>query len=387
MPYTTSTSGIMMTATEGADVLCTVGSMSSLTALGRASLISNIFTSNHAHTAKNNNNPDRRSSLQHIDTMGKQNASFYRQPSLSRVRPASTGEVRRRNFTSSARNQRFMWYSEECINEPHVVSQEKPRKTSDTTKPTVIDSKEPVGARRPHSILKRAASEDPESSSPRHNPRPILTRSISTTTQVRKELKFQDNVDVFLFDKLQKTSIAVRPKMSEKLKDTALCQSRVTECTIHLPCPIHNESEPCNNKPQLASCQEEPPQDSRTSPPAISDNDITPADQQCDCPVTPVHLFKNLKCDVVRDITGKLSWKLFIPIGDEFIRNRTSVKALSGGRKLIVITYGDRKTSQDIAYQHQYIEKLHLPHPVDAYGVRASMDRDGNLKVNAPFLL
>ena len=170
---------------------------------------------------------------------------------------------------------------------------------------------------------------------------------------------------------------------------------RVTECTIHLPCPIHNQTEPCNQRPNITSTDEEPSPESKTSLQKITNNDMpngnptqgSDTDVTCDCPTSPTHLFKNMKCDVMRDITGKFSWKLFIPIGDEYIRNRTSVKALSGGRKLIIITYGDRRTSQDIAYQHQIIEKLHLPHPVDAYSVRASMDRDGNLKVNAPFIL
>ena len=60
---------------------------------------------------------------------------------------------------------------------------------------------------------------------------------------------------------------------------------------------------------------------------------------------------------------------------------------MSGGKKLIIIAYKLEADRSGKEYLHQYLEKLHLPHPIDAYSVRATMDKDGNLKIDAPMLI
>ena len=255
-----------------------------------------------------------------------------------RIQPASSLEFYKQQYG------RLMWLSEGYLaGESSNLTRRHSSFEYTTHRDFVDEDNEPALP----SILKRTVSED--CSHP-----PGLVRTVS---QIRKQLQFHEDVDVVYFDRLKEPTTNER-KERAKLKDNTLSQYRITERTIHIACTLH--------KNDNRSCERD--------------------EIKCECPVIPNHIFQGKKAEIQTDLTGKHSWKLFIPVGDEFIRNRTSVKALSGGHKLIVLTYKDQRGEDGKLYAHQYIEKLHMPHAIDAYGVRASMDKDGNLKITAPFL-
>jgi len=304
------------------------------------------------HTPPRENKFNRRTSLQ-CEALANKTASpsrsIYRQPSSQRVRPVpSSLEYRRQQFG------RYLWVSESFMNAKHPLvrrhsSAEIIRHMNGFLDDDDDDYQEEVDGSSScplASILKRGTSEEGTA----------CVRGTNAPAPLRKQLSFQESVDVVYFDHQEATTFNER-KEQEKLKDNTISQQRVTERTVHMKCTLHTD-----------------------------DNRSCDKNEKCECPVNPNHIFKNKKGEIIQDLTGKYSWKLFIPIGNEFLRNRTSVKALSGGHKLIVLTYKDMRTDDGKAYSHQFIEKLHLPHPIDAYGVRASMDKDGNLKINAPFL-
>jgi len=295
----------------------------------------------------------RRTSLQ-CDTLTKSkptpSKSIYRQPNSQRIRPIpSSLEYRRQQFG------RYLFVSESFMptKNPLVRRHSSAEIIRPTTNCFLDDDGEDDNISCPQSILKRGSSEDGTSVTAVNG-----NRKNSNHPQLRKQLSFQESVDVVYFDNQEATKLHMHErKEQEKLKDVTISQQRLTERTIHMKCPLHTD-----------------------------DNRSCDTNQKCECPPAPNHIFKNKQGEIVKDLTGKYSWKLFIPIGNEFLRNRTSVKALSGGHKLIVLTYKEMRGDEGQTYSHQFIEKLHLPHPIDAYGVRASMDKDGNLKINAPFL-
>ena len=151
-------------------------------------------------------------------------------------------------------------------------------------------------------------------------------------------------------------TISTSTRNLEKLKDQCDSSPNLTESIVHVNCPLH---------PGNLCCQDE---DSSNSIP--SNEMAEKADK---------HLFPNKTLEIVQDSDGKLHWKMYVPVGGDFIRNKTSVKALSGGRRLILMAY-KADTSENL---HQYIEKLSLPHAINAYGVKATMDKIGNLKITA----
>ena len=81
-----------------------------------------------------------------------------------------------------------------------------------------------------------------------------------------------------------------------------------------------------------------------------------------------------------------LRYKISVPIGHGFIRNRTNVKAMTGGKKLIITGFKMAKTENGEEYMHQFNDKLSLPHAIDAFAVKATMSREGTLKISAPII-
>ena len=75
--------------------------------------------------------------------------------------------------------------------------------------------------------------------------------------------------------------------------------------------------------------------------------------------------------------------RLLLRLGQGFIHSQTTVKALSGGSSLIVVTYRSSLASDGSIRLHQYREKLALPVKVDPYSMRAFMQKTGELHIEA----
>ena len=190
-----------------------------------------------------------------------------------------------------------------------------------------------------------------------------------------KKCQFKPQVDVIFYAQNEKTtkSLAKEQKALQEERETS---NDVTEGFIQVNCKIH-PGKPCMG-----------PYWYRTRPGygagtryTENNNLATETDAHYDS------IYKGLEIDIVQDENNIVRLKLFVPISLGFVRNRTSVKAMSGGKKLIIIAYKIEIDHNGKEYLHQYLEKLHLPHPIDAYSVRATMDKDGNLKIDAPMLL
>ena len=162
------------------------------------------------------------------------------------------------------------------------------------------------------------------------------------------------------YDQKERTN-STSSRNQEKLKDRCDSSPNLCESIIHVKCPLHLGSTCCI--------------DNENNIPENENKD------KLDNERIQKELFVNKKIEIVQDIEGKLHWKLYVPIGGDFVRNKTSVKALSGGRRLILMAY--KLDSTDGQKLQQYIEKLSLPHAINAYGVKATMDKIGNLKINA----
>lgn len=273
---------------------------------------------------------------------------FYRQPNIQRIRPSQSNcEVRRKQFS-----QKLMWYSdasEAGLLDPHQAEvacayQRRHSSAEVYQKPS-----------SPTSILKRTES---NMDSIHLTPTSFRTDRRVSTSSVRKSAHFKENVDVIYYDQQERpTSSAARDQ--EKLKDEKNSAGNITERTSQIRCNLHPEG----------ACNKE-----------MFKNPDSDFEKKI---VTSKPIFEGKEVNIVRDENGGFKWKLFVPIGVDFIRNRTSVKALSGGKKLILMAYKFDKCEGGV---HQYVERLSLPHPIDAYGVKATMDKDGNLKISAPLV-
>ena len=188
-----------------------------------------------------------------------------------------------------------------------------------------------------------------------------------------KKCQFKPQMDVIFYAQTDKTTkhLAKEQKQLQEERETS---SDVTEGFIQVNCKLH-PGKPCmgpywyRTRPGYAS-----------SSARFNENNnlLSETDANYDS------IYKGLEIDIVLDENNIARLKLFVPILAGFVRNRTSVKAMSGGKKLIIIAYKLETDRSGKEYLHQYLEKLHLPHPIDAYSVRATMDKDGNLKIDAP---
>ncbi len=191
-----------------------------------------------------------------------------------------------------------------------------------------------------------------------------------------KKCQFKPQVDVIYYAQNEKTTKNLG-KEQKQLQEERETSNDVTEGFIQVNCKIH-PGKPCMG-----------PYWYRTRPGYAANstryNENNTLASELDANYESI--YKGLEIDIVQDENNIVRLKLFVPISAGFVRNRTSVKAMSGGKKLIIIAYKVEIDRSGKEYLHQYLEKLHLPHPIDAYSVRATMDKDGNLKIDAPMLL
>jgi len=194
-------------------------------------------------------------------------------------------------------------------------------------------------------------------SSPENSP-PVSAPS--SPSQKRKSAQFKDNVDVMYFskeDSAENTSKGKREQ--EKLKEVSSRKSRHTSVHHLIKCPLHDKH--CN-------------QEMVTHFTDVQGNIIINE------PLLP-----GKQIEIVND-NDTLRWKITVPIGDGFIRNRTNVKAMTGGKKLIISGFKQAISDSGEEYMHQYNDKLSLPHSIDAFAVKATMSREGTLKISAPII-
>ena len=353
---------------------------------------------------------------------GNGSRNIYRQPAsatTSRLRN-QTADLRRKYFS-----QRHMWYSEADGNqqqESSDVATQRRHSSVDVSPDTAAKqdssaTKDPVGPKQQKppkfvSILKRSSVDlddknadldsrygrkgrdgSPASGGSRPRRASIATTKDAKTQQLKA--RFKDDVAIVYYDQEEKTT-AVRstetvPKQ-EKLKDDKSSSSLVTEGSVRIRCSLH-PGEPCSHgnvafgPPRMP----EPTDTNRTT--NIDEQNMT-IDQKLPSRLQQIDVessmlskavFKDKIVDITTDDQGQNHLKVVVPIGSDFIRNRTSVKATSGGKRLIVIAYRCQGKGEE-AHVHQYVEKMTVPHPIDAYSVRATMDKEGNLKITAPML-
>ena len=368
--------------------------------------------------------------------------NIYRQPaSLNNRMRNQTADLRRKYFS-----QRMMWYSEadedqleqefargfdrrhhsalELGSVSHANLLRSDSTQSSNSSQESIDFSQGSRRSRPPAVLKSASLDFYDGPDCRDSkiyrdvsPSPNRGRRASSSgvsslrppkmgtlqrQRSRLRTRFNDDVAVIYYDQEDKAtavsgSDSIRDQ--EKLKDDKTSSSNVTESTIRLPCTLH-PGQSCGHSNLARILAHASTTDQSDTKMDRNDNDMTtpPITSRASDKLSALGLsdsldaegnmvkkavFANKSFEIVPEEEGSYELKLVVPIGPEYIRNRTSVKATSGGKRLIVIAYRNQGEGDD-EHVHQYIEKMTLPHPIDAYSVRATMDRDGNLKISAP---
>jgi hypothetical protein len=182
----------------------------------------------------------------------------------------------------------------------------------------------------------------------------------NSPSQKRKSAQFRDNVDVMYFSKEDSADNASKGKREqEKLKEVSTRKSKHTSAHHLVKCPLHDKY--CD-------------QDMIANFTDVQGNIITKE-----------ALLPGKVVEIVNE-GNSLRWKITVPIGNGFVKNRTNVKAMTGGKKLIISAFKTAKTESGEEYLHQYNDKLSLPHAIDAFAVKATMSREGTLKISAPII-
>lgn len=391
-----------------------------------------LFGNNNKDSNKSNGSPLGSTKTIKTQTNGNKNTSangnasrnIYRQPSsVTANRSRTQGADMRRKYFS----QRLMWYSEadedylerEQLDRPFErrhhsdlgIASEAEQQKSDSNRNSTQDFIDKVlrGSSRAGSILKSASfdyydkldykdlrmGEEQRASRRRSsvNSAPgSALRSSSPRKRPKMKTRFSDDVAVLYYDQEEKCTAvnsADTVREQEKLKDDKTTSTTVTEGSVRFSCNLH-PGQPCGyNTTARAILSSGAVATGKTE---TGDTDNDNADKLGALNLTDnldvegnvrKNIFANKKFEIVAHEDGSHDLKLVVPIGSQYIRNRTSVKATSGGKRLIVIGY-KLEGEGDLAHIHQYIEKMVLPHPIDAYSVKATMDREGNLKISAP---
>ena len=201
----------------------------------------------------------------------------------------------------------------------------------------------------PNSILKLSALRAREQANARRSPR-----------QLRKHASFQENVDVFYY-KSSDRSTSYSQRDISRLKEEP-CKSTVAKDDLYLD--IKGILKYGYDDP--SSGQESGGSDSPGS--ALGD------------------IFHVLGLDFIESQCGRKKMMLTLRVGQECIREKTLVKAMSGGRRLIIMTYRHEETADGDKSLHQFVERMTLPCLIDAFAVRANVDADMVLTIEAPVL-
>jgi hypothetical protein len=85
------------------------------------------------------------------------------------------------------------------------------------------------------------------------------------------------------------------------------------------------------------------------------------------------------------DGSGRKSLRLIVALGEAFSERTIHVCTARGGSRILVGAYRPEPLGDGTNYLRQYIDRFHLPHPVDALSIHAELDpRSGELVITAP---
>ncbi len=88
--------------------------------------------------------------------------------------------------------------------------------------------------------------------------------------------------------------------------------------------------------------------------------------------------------DIKRKGDGQRYIKCVIHIGDDFDRQRISVRSANGGTRLVLVAYRSEPLGDGTYFWRQYTEKFRLPHAIDPNDVNATLHSAGDLVIEAP---
>lgn len=177
-----------------------------------------------------------------------------------------------------------------------------------------------------------------------------------TRTESKKQFCFKEDVDVIYYDEGEQTN-----EFTAKNLDRLKIASDIQENT---------ESKSSLGK----NCDTmfiEAPLDS---------------DEPLNCvAVSNLILHKEMKVMPCIDSKGcrRQTLRILIKSHEHCLKDRTSVKALSGGSSIVVTLHRKQNTECDSPLE-RHVEKLLLPVIVDPYKIKAHLHKTGELEINAP---
>eukprot|EP00918_Siedleckia_nematoides_P074815 GHVU01163547.1.p1 GENE.GHVU01163547.1~~GHVU01163547.1.p1 ORF type:complete len:359 (-),score=41.73 GHVU01163547.1:1698-2774(-) len=199
----------------------------------------------------------------------------------------------------------------------------------------------------PNSILKLSALRAKEQAKARRSPR-----------ELHKHASFQENVDVFYYKSSDRTTSQSQRDIS-RLKEEP-CKSTVAKDDLYLDIRgilKYGYDDPNSNG-----------ESGGKDGGALGE------------------IFHVLGLDFIEGQDGRKKMSLTLRVGQDCIREKTLVKAMSGGRRIIIMTYRNEETEDGEKSLHQFVERMTLPCLIDAFSVRANVDTDMVLTIEAPVL-
>ncbi len=318
--------------------------------------------------------------------------NFYRQPStrqraLSTTTFARAESLRRRRF---AEDRLRPWNSEpEDIYSCSDTSDMEQGDDADYP-PPLTERRQTLDACRSESAT--AEDEEEEASggaSPSFRPRAksmpaassILKKSERTSAfrqrqNSTKQCCFKDEVDVYYFD---------RQGESQEVKTNSKDMEKLRSNRVIISGPFVDNSAEESNNYQLYSSDNT---DKSRVNAVASAAKAAPPQLERSCSESSAGPLSNIDVKIVPyvDGNGANRKKVLVRLctDETCIKDRTSVKALSGGTAVIVLVYQNEATDGGSAILHQHMERIALPAKVNPYQVKAQLHKTGILEINAP---
>ena len=176
----------------------------------------------------------------------------------------------------------------------------------------------------------------------------------------RKHAQFLEDVDVFYYKSSDRTTIS-GPRDKSRLKEEP-CRSTVSKDDLYL---------------DIRGILKH----------GYNDSDLSNGDESGDSAGSALgDIFHVIALDFIEGQCGRKKMLLTMKVGQDCIREKTLVKAMSGGRRLIIMTYRYDTSEDGEKTLHQFVERMTLPCLIDAFAVRANVDSEMILTIEAPVL-
>ena len=205
----------------------------------------------------------------------------------------------------------------------------------------------------------------------------------SSRESPRRKFCFNEDVDVFYYEEgVKPRHVDLSRKDVEKLK-----RDRLVISGPFVRNDLNEASPLCARPNTIPPEKDRKPPTQKTSPiPLPSSKPLPGVGNTGDAGASggPV-----ISCDIsdcpYTDVKGRQKGlKLMVTLDDSCVKERTTVRALSGGTSLILVLYRNEASDGGSAIVQQQLNPVPLPQAVDPYRVKAQLHKTGELEINAP---